>query len=170
MGALTQTQGTVRKNLQVTADQIRGALHDSDALCEFVRYFHALSAGGNESHYGVLIFRKDAATAWVPLGEATTIDAAVLRLNQGISGTVELSEEGLEENLTLLHARLMAPIAPALDGVSRLIISPDGDLSSLSFAVLLDEGGKFAAERWDLGYVSTHSHQLKALTNCIGMS
>lgn len=40
-----------------------------------------------------------------------------------------------------LHARLLAPFEPALDGAGELLIVPDGELHSLPFGLLLALGG-----------------------------
>ncbi len=53
----------------------------------------------------------------------------------------------------LLYDILIAPVADRLKADSTLVIIPDGPLSTLPFAALLDANGKFLIERTNLGLV-----------------
>lgn len=53
-----------------------------------------------------------------------------------------------------LHRSVMAPLEPALSGVTDLFLCPDGDLNLTPFAALLDEGGKYLFERYAVHYLT----------------
>jgi CHAT domain-containing protein len=83
------------------------------------------------------------------------IDVAIDRLNaQWEGGQAKAREVEFKADLQLLYQRLLAPLEPHLGNASRLLLGPDGNLSLLSFAVLLNAEGRFACEKWEMGYVS----------------
>jgi len=60
-----------------------------------------------------------------------------------------------------LHALLVAPLLPDLDGVERVAIVPDGPLWSLPFQTLLDAGGVPLLSRFELRYAPSVSWCLR---------
>jgi CHAT domain-containing protein len=46
-------------------------------------------------------------------------------------------------------------LVPALDGVTRVFISPEGQLRLLPFAALCDESGAYLVEHWQFSYLAT---------------
>jgi N-acetylmuramoyl-L-alanine amidase/CHAT domain-containing protein/tetratricopeptide (TPR) repeat protein len=156
IASLASTQLDSRAALTVTEAQIQAALAPTDAVVEFIRYRQLNASGKWEPHYGAVLFRPEAPSQWVPLGEAGAPDAAITRLNAQWNGAeATAKEEAFKADLQLLYARLLAPLAPHLANARRLVLSPDGNLSLLSFAVLVNPEGQFASETWEMAYVSS---------------
>jgi CHAT domain-containing protein len=62
------------------------------------------------------------------------------------------------------HDLVMKPILPLLEGKTRVLLSPDGALSVLPFAALVDEEGKHLVERLEITYL-TSGRDLLRLAN-----
>ncbi len=162
--AKLQPEGGHRKTALATSlDQVRNALHPQDRLCEFVRYEKLRDGGGREPYYGALILSKEGNPQWKALAPAGEVDPLIFELKKAMSGAV-VEDDLLEKILRRLYSHLIAPIEEQVFDGGRLILSPDGPLSCLSFAVLMDGEGKFLSERCDLYYVATARDMIKPTT------
>jgi CHAT domain-containing protein len=63
------------------------------------------------------------------------------------------SGESTARILSDAYARVWAPLTNHLQGASRVIISPDGELNFLPFAALITPDGKYLCEKYEVGYV-----------------
>jgi CHAT domain-containing protein len=74
-------------------------------------------------------------------------------------------EDELSANLRELYDPIWAPITQALPTHTRkVIVSPDGQVSFVSFATLLTQDGQFLAEKHNIRYVASGrdlSHEWK---------
>ncbi len=106
-----------------------------------------------EAHGWVLALRPDASVtaARAGVGEAevsrlvAAIRAGAVDAASGRPGTFDPAPA------TTLHAALLAPLAPALDGAATLIVVPDGALLGIPFGLLLTgpaDPGNLAAAPW----------------------
>ena len=146
--------GKTRRALATDVSEVRDALPGNAALVEYVAYNRYTGHLGSEPAYGAVVLTRDAPSQWVPLGDAAGIEAQV-RLNQKYMRK-RVHEAVLEDVLRGLYQSLCQPVLAALpSGIHRLVISPDGDLNFVSFATLLDGGGHFLAEDFDLNYVAS---------------
>jgi CHAT domain-containing protein len=54
-----------------------------------------------------------------------------------------------------LYGKLIKPLQSSLSGISRLLLSPDGELNLVPFAALVDEHGEYVAQRFELTYLTS---------------
>lgn len=156
LASFVKSQFSTRSALAVTQEQIQECLQAQDALVDFIRYRHMEKPGAWKPHYGALMTRRGQPVHWIDLGDAETVDLAIGQLLGQMKGTAAAAnDEVFQQQLRQLFDRVLAPLIPQLGDAKRLLISPDGNLSTLSFAVLLAPDGRFAAEKWDLSYISS---------------
>jgi CHAT domain-containing protein len=95
--------------------------------------------------------RRGAPLRFVDLGEAARVDEEVTTLRR------DLSDPSRDPKATsrALDARIMAKIRPLLGDARALYLSPDGALNLVPFAALVDDGGKFLIEKFQITYVSS---------------
>ena len=104
----------------------------------------------------------------IDLGEAKSIDMMIAKFRQSIIGDQSrqivpinleatqgigrtLTEEGLA-----LRTALFDPLIGALNGCTRLLLAPDGDLSTLPFEALpLDKNGRCLIDDYSIHYLTT---------------
>jgi CHAT domain-containing protein len=54
-----------------------------------------------------------------------------------------------------VDAKVFQPVRSLLGNVSRLLISPDGELNLIPFAALVDERGRYVVERYSISYLAS---------------
>jgi CHAT domain-containing protein len=137
--------GRARHILGVTVEQVQPTIPSNCALVEYLRYRDYLGRGKFESRYGATVLFSSGAPLWIPLGQATQIEALVRHYGTLVRAP---EEEELSVNLQALYDALWAPIGQALRSqTKRIIISPDGQLNFISFATLLNKDKQFLAEK-----------------------
>lgn len=98
-------------------------------------------------------------------GDAAVLEREVdaLRLLITLPAAGSASRAALRQRATALHARLIAPLAPAIGDAVRLYLIPDGPLHRLPFAVLREDAadGQFLAQRHVLGLLVSASAYLR---------
>ena len=91
---------------------------------------------------------------WVPLGGAAEIEKNVALYQKSVRG--ETDEATLSTVLKKLQDQLWAPIEKALPaGTTTVIVSPDAELSFVSFATLLTPDDRFVGEKYSIHYVAS---------------
>jgi len=146
--------GQTRRALATDVSEVRDALPGDAALVEYVAYNRYTGQLSSVPAYGAVVLTRDAPCQWVPLGSSAEIDDQV-RLDQKYMRK-RVHEEALAGVLRGLYQSLCQPVLTALPvGIHRLIICPDGNLSFVSFATLLDDKDRFLADDFDLNYVSS---------------
>jgi CHAT domain-containing protein len=100
----------------------------------------------------VYILRAHGPPAWVDLGDASAIDHAVeaLREAQGDPGRgdVPVLARALDE-------RIARPVRALVGEAQLWLLSPDGALNLVPFGALVDEGGRYLAERFTISYLTS---------------
>lgn len=149
---------------------VQRAIPESAALIEFIRY--ARYAGKNkwEPHFGAVVFMRSAAPQWVELGAAGGIEQTVKRYHacaqvRHAKASPEMQSD-LEKALQALHVQIWQPITSALPSsgkITRLLLSPDGDLNFVSFAALIEPGGQFLGERYFISYIASGRDLLRRM-------
>jgi CHAT domain-containing protein len=162
LASLTSTESHSTDFLGSTIDKVLSFLNPHEVVVEFIQYRKMSGPGKWEQHYGAVILRSQQVPAWVPLGGTTGIDASVQKMTSLVSTSTEKNEEVLKTDLRSLYDQLIVPLLPHLVGVKRIIWSPDGGLSGLAFGVLLSSDDSFAAEQWEMAYISTCRDLMKA--------
>ncbi len=158
------------------ADHKAIALHlpEDTALVEFVRFdafnFAAIPARG-ESHWRasrylalVLPARAPDHLAMIDLGEADAIDNMVIdfraSIKQGgrVRGPGAAEYEGVAKGAAAdgsdLRAAVFDPLIPHLDGTTRVLIAPDGELTCLPFEALPTDYGRRLIDTYHISYLS----------------
>ncbi len=154
----------------VNLEEVAGALPAGSALVELVRYETSSDAFGFGSSYldrRYLAFVLPAADPGnlqlIDLGPARAIESAVYALWQTVSGWREPSRgrdlphavAGSPDFATRLHETLVRPLFDPLQAMTRLFISPDGDLSLLPFELLPCGDGQLLIDRSCISYLAS---------------
>lgn len=146
--------GKARRALGVTVPQVQGVLADNQVLIELVFYNHYVGKNKSEGRYGALVVARRGETKWVPLGNAADIKKNVSLYQKSARGQTD--EGTLNRALRGLHAQLWEGIEKVLPaGAKTVIISPDAELSFVSFATLLAADDKFLGEKYSIRYVAS---------------
>ncbi|MDP6944435.1 MAG: CHAT domain-containing protein, partial [Myxococcota bacterium] len=132
-------------------------LSDTAAVVEWVVYdpFDPKEADQSkrygDPHLAAVVIRKGHAPRWFGLGPLKRLTPVIDRLSAAAAsprgGYVALAQA--------VHAAVFAPLAPALEGVDTLILSPDGPLHRVPFSALVDAEGAWLLTRYALRTVTT---------------
>jgi CHAT domain-containing protein len=155
------------------------ALPEGAALVEFVRYlvydFLAVAARGESewkpSRYlaFVLLAGRPDSPQMVDLGEAEPIDRMIATFRAATTGeddtrgardlgAVAAAPTSAPTSRPVadgadLYAAVFSPLLPALQGRTRLLLAPDGDLSRLAFEVLPSSPGRRLIDDYHVSYL-----------------
>ncbi len=100
--------------------------------------------------------------------ERGSFEAAIVLYRDSLLSGATHADRGIELNENrdtvdpqklghLLYSLLIKPIEHRLQGKDRLTIVPDGILSIIPFETLIDDGGKYLVERFEIRYVHSMS-------------
>jgi len=146
--------GKARSALSITVPQVQSVLPKQTVLIESLRYSHYIGKGKFETRYGAVVISPSGEPKWVPLGAAAEIEEDVKRYQKSVRG--ETDEATLGNVLKSLEERVWAPIEKALpEDSTTVIVSPDGELSFVSFATLLTPDDRFLGEKYSIRYVAS---------------
>jgi CHAT domain-containing protein/lipopolysaccharide biosynthesis regulator YciM len=141
----------------VTLDAVRAALPEDCILLEFVDYSRFLAQGPTdqekpgESRYIVYLIRRSGDVQWKDLGEAKILDDAIHAYRQALGDPTRNDVNQLARSL---DEKILQPLRPSLAGATRLLISPDGQLSLIPFETLVDQQSQYAVQRYSITYLS----------------
>jgi CHAT domain-containing protein/Tfp pilus assembly protein PilF len=142
----------------VTLEAVQRAIPERSALLEFTifRPFDPRAERNSEAygppHYAAYVVRPHAAPRGVDLGPTEPIDAAIDSLRQALRNP---KRTDVKERARAVDARVMQPLRASFDGVTRLLISPDGELNLVPFEALVDEHGRYLIERYSTSYLTS---------------
>jgi tetratricopeptide (TPR) repeat protein len=146
--------GKARRALNVTVAQVQSALPQHVALIELLRYSHYLGKDKYEPRYGAVVIAPSGEPKWVPLGSAQEIEKDVQLYQKSVRGKTD--EVTLSSVLKSINNQVWAPIEKALPaGTTTVIVSPDAELSFVSFATLLTSDDRFVGEKYSVRYVAS---------------
>jgi len=146
--------GHTRRALSVTVPQVQAALRKDETLIELLRYDHYLGKDKFEPHYGAIVIGASGEPSWVPLGGAAEIEKNIQLYQKSVRGKTD--EATLSSVLKALNNQVWAPIEKALPaGTTTVIVSPDAELSFVSFATLLTADDRFVGEKYSVRYVAS---------------
>jgi tetratricopeptide (TPR) repeat protein len=146
--------GKARRALSITVPQVQSVLSKQAVLIELLRYSHYLGKTKFEDRYGAVVIPASGEPKWVPLGVAAEIEKDVKLYQKSVRG--ETDEATLGNVLKALEQRVWAPIEKAIPEDSKtIIVSPDGELSFVSFATLLTPDDQFLGEKYSIRYVAS---------------
>lgn len=133
---------------------VKGALTASDALVEFISYRDFPDVRFGEERFGALVITKDKPVVWILLGNPIEIKTKLDIVQSQIGGAD--SDADLRARLQDLYVAIWKRVAEAIPStVTHVYISPEGVLNFAPFPCLVDEAGKFAAERHYMSYVGS---------------
>ena len=140
-------------------------------LVEFVRFdvynFQAVPQRGESlwqaARYVAFVMRAEAPeeVRMIDLGEAAPIERMLAAFRASITGgdrqlrIAEAAPALSTSDGTDLRMAVFDPLAPALQGHTRLFLVPDGDLTRLPFEVLPLDQGRRLIDAYRLSYLST---------------
>jgi tetratricopeptide (TPR) repeat protein len=146
--------GRARRALSVTVGQVQSALPQQAELIELMRYSRYLGKDKYEPRYGAIVIGAKGEPRWVPLGSAAEIEKNVALYQKSVRGKTD--EATLSTVLKALEEQVWAPIEKALpEGTATVIVSPDAELSFVSFATLLTPEDRFVGEKYSIRYVAS---------------
>jgi tetratricopeptide (TPR) repeat protein len=154
LARLTAGLGRGRRALSVTVEQVKAALPKQAALVELVRYGHYVGKSKEEARYGAVVIAGTREPQWVSLGSADEIEKNVRLYKKSVREKTD--DATMSTLLRALHDQVWAPIEKILPNDSKtIIVSPDSELSFISFATLLMADNRFLSEKYSIRYVAS---------------
>lgn len=164
MAQFLTAHNPLRHALNVKTEQVQAALSSDTVLVEFLRYDHVTSGVDTETRYGAVIIPSSGAPKWVCLGQAGEIEKTIELYQKSVRGKTD--ETVLRQGLRDLYDRLWAPIEAAFpSGIKKVVLSPDGQLNFVSFAILLTGDETFVANKYFIRYVASGRDLIKQIKN-----
>ncbi len=148
---------------EVTIESIAERIPRDAALVEVVTYKHrslhfynAESERDSKRRYMVYVLRPDGAVFHEQMyGSLGGLDIVKEKVNLIRRSLQNADNQHLSRELNLLHGAIFIRLLPHLTGVKHLLISPDGDLSLVPFSALIDNDGRYMAEKFTITYLSS---------------
>lgn len=168
-GTNTSEKFPVQKPADVSLDSIQRQLSPNTVLLECVRYDHH-TTNGAVSQYGIMAIGSPSTVikgveggqpVWIPLGPAERIDAKIKEYELVMRGN-----PGDDKVLHDLWQMLLKPACGVLpESVTKLIVSPDGEVSFVNVAALVDDQNAFVAQKYSIAYVTCGRDLLRSNTS-----
>lgn len=141
----------------VTLLTVQAAIPDEGALIEYAVFrpydprIEGEAAYG-APHYAAYVMRRTGTPRGVNLGPASAIDDAVERLREALR---DPRRRDVAARARAVDERILQPLRAYIGEATRLLISPDGDLTLLPFESLVDENGLYLIERYATSYLTS---------------
>jgi CHAT domain-containing protein len=142
----------------VDAVSVQAALPPDAALIEFAVYRRMNPAARipaeefGPPRYAAFMVRRDRAVHARDLGDATEIKTEVARFREALR---DPKRGDVYDLARAVDERVMEPLREALDGISQLLISPDGALNLIPFAALRDREARYLAQNYRMSYLTS---------------
>ena len=142
----------------VTLEAVQAAIPDDAALLEFAvfRPFDPRAERNGDAygppHYAAYVVRSRVTPRGFDLGPANIIDAAVEALREALR---DPRRTDVNARARAVDTLVLRPLRGAFGELSRLIVSPDGELNLVPFEALVDEHGHYLIERHAISYVTS---------------
>lgn len=131
-----------RRALDVTAEAICAALPERTALVDYQRF---------ANQYFAFVIRPNCAIDLASLGKADAVDQAVVRFRN------LLAEKAVNTRIdragVVVRELVWDTFQPVLEGVDRILVVPDGALSTLPIGALVEPDGRFVMEGHEIAYL-----------------
>jgi len=142
--------------------RVQRALPADTALVEWVAYRPidpraSAAARPAAPRYAAFVLQARGEPAWIDLGDAATVDAAVARLRRALADPARPEVAALGRQL---HRQVFEPLRPLLRA-SRLLLSPDGALNLVPFGALQDGRRRHLLEQYRISYLGTGRELLR---------
>jgi CHAT domain-containing protein len=153
MASLSTRFGRVRASADLTVDTILPALSGGSVSVDFFEFNDPKLKGDERLHYGAILIAEDGTPVFIRIPDRIAIDSAADAIRTAVKNG---DEQSLQDNLATLSKKLWQPVAEKIPTeTKRIIVSPDGKLSFISFASLMDGEGKFICEKYLISYVAS---------------
>jgi CHAT domain-containing protein/Tfp pilus assembly protein PilF len=157
---LARQSATIRDEKIMTdidAARVAEKLPAGSALLDIIRYDHHITLRETESRYLAVVVKKGGKITVFPLGSAADIDSAVSRYRKYFlnSSQFEWVRNDYPEISSGVSQLVWQPLAPLMWDVKTIFLAPDGALSLVSFAGLLDEQGGFLIQNYAFHYLQS---------------
>src|SRR6185436_1924533 len=142
----------------VTLEAVQATLPGDAALVEFTvfRPFNPVAERNDEAygppHYAAYVITKRQSPVGVDLGAVADIDPLIVHLRDALRNPADAT---VKTRARMLDEKIMQPLRPALDDLTRLLISPDGALNLVPFETLVDKRGRYLIERFATTYLTS---------------
>jgi CHAT domain-containing protein/Flp pilus assembly protein TadD len=152
----SRSQAFSRELIPVTVAAVKQSLPAGSALVEWFRYIpldpkRKGTARQGSPRYVAYVLKRDAEPVAIDMGEAQPIEALVHELRSALG---DPARTDVKQHAGALSDKLFSPLRAHLNGVSHLLISPDGELHLVPMAALLDQG-VYLAERFNVSYLTS---------------
>jgi len=155
------------RSLPITLEAVQAAIPDDAALIEFASYrpFNPEAAKDDAAYgrprYVAYVLRRQGEIRWKELGEARAIDDAVARLREALRDPKRKDVKNLAR---VVDQKVFQPLRPLLGDLTRLLVSPEGELNLIPFPALVDESMRYAVERYSISYLASGRDLLRLQT------
>ncbi|HEV7396824.1 MAG TPA: CHAT domain-containing tetratricopeptide repeat protein [Pyrinomonadaceae bacterium] len=141
----------------VTIANVQAAIPKGAMLVEMIQYRPLTITLANvprwsPPRYAAYLLRHTGPPQWVELGEAAKIDQDTSRLRAALRDPRSLDFMALARTV---DKELMQPVRKLLGTDRQILISPDGALSLIPFAALVDENNRFLVEHYTFSYLTS---------------
>ncbi len=149
------------KSEAVTIEKVQQLIPSDGVLVEMVSYYPydpTIKDWISSPRYLAYILPKQGQPTWVDLGDAATINSAMVSLRKSIvsrSNTVKQTGK-------TLYDLVFAPIRKIVGNTPKILLSPDSQLNLMPFAALTDENGQYLLENYSIIYLSTGRDLLRS--------
>lgn len=157
--AISERSAEFRAQLQpVTVETVRAHVPADSALIEFAvfRPFDPKAENVNdwygEPHYAAYVIRGQAQPRGIDLGPARRIDDTIRNFREALA---DPKRDDVKQLARAMDEQVLQPIYRLLGQATRLLISPDGELSLIPFEALTDREGRYLVERYSVSYLTS---------------
>jgi len=147
-----------REVATVTLPAVQAAIPQDAVLVEWFKYApfkpkaKTASEQWGEPRYVAYVLKYSGAPLAFDVGAARPIEAAVGKLRAAVS---DPARQDVRVPATTLYATLIEPLRAHLQGVRRLLLSPDAALTFAPMAALVDAQGHYLVERFEITYLTS---------------
>lgn len=141
----------------ITIDAVQQAIPQGAALVEFVAYriYNPQAQHLGERHYAAYVLNRQGNPQWADLGKAEPIETAAQTLRQLLANRRSHLDRDIKPAARKLDELILQPVRTLVGDARQLLLSPDGSLNLVPFAVLVDSQGRFLVEKYSLSYLTS---------------
>ena len=149
----------------MTLESVQRAIPRGAVLVEFLSYrrfnprYKRLAERFGPQRYVAYALHPTGDPMWVDLGEAKTIDSAVVSFRKAVR---DRQRSDIKHEGRVLDELVMRPLRKLLGPARQLLVSPDGELNLIPFGALVDEAGRYLIQKYSISYVTSGRDLLRA--------
>jgi len=159
----TESAGFYRQTKPITLREIQAAIPDNAVLVEFAVYqpispktFEFASEKRSDPTAGkpryVAYVISQGAVKRAEIGNTAEIDKMVNAFREALR---DPKRSDVRQIARRLDEKLVRPVRTVTGSLTRLILSPDGQLNLMPFEALVDEKGRYLVEDYSISYLSS---------------